>query len=72
MGAPLKRPRSRLWWLVWALTVLLGVSVFERFDVIVHAATCVGDTPCKACKNCKYCDRCAKKGGKCGTCRKSK
>jgi hypothetical protein len=54
------------------LTALLGASVYERFEVIVHAATCTGASPCKACKNCKYCGHCAKDGGKCGTCRKLK
>ena len=39
-------------------------------QVIVHAATCVGATPCNACKNCKYCGHCAKRGGKCGVCRR--
>lgn len=38
---------------------------------VLHAATCVGATPCRACKNCSSCKHCAKDGGTCGVCRRT-
>jgi hypothetical protein len=53
------------------LVVLLAfLSVATIGPELLHAATCVGDTPCNACKNCSSCKHCAKNGGKCGVCRK--
>jgi len=51
---------------------LLGflVGAVPYIEETLHAATCVGASPCHACKNCRYCKRCAKDGLTCGTCKK--
>lgn len=50
--------------------LLLGMLLFGLGGAPVRAATCYGDTPCKACSSCRYCKHCAREGGKCGVCRK--
>mgnify|MGYP001562753383 CR=1 FL=1 len=65
------RYRSRL---VLTLLLLAGLALggaTARFGVL-HAATCVGATPCNACKNCSACAHCKKRGGTCGVCKKVK
>ena len=54
-----------------AAGAFLSVSVTPRaVSKTRPAATCIGDSPCKACKNCRYCKRCAKEGKFCGVCKK--
>lgn len=53
-----------------AFVLALAIGWATVGESVIHAATCVGATPCKACKNCSSCKYCAKDKGKCGTCRR--
>jgi hypothetical protein len=59
--------------LIISVFVLSTVTAWTTVgEAILHAATCVGATPCKACTSCRACKRCSKDGGTCGTCKKPK
>jgi len=52
------------------IAALIATLLFTAAPAELYAATCRGDSPCRACKNCKYCKRSAKEGGTCGVCKK--
>src|SRR5436853_5896709 len=55
--------------LLCAIVLLLALlSLPDNLTIHVHAARCVGATPCNACSSCSSCQYCAKNGGTCGVC----